>query len=65
MFNSLLAAQQDAQRAQYIVEKAKQERQQKIVQAEGEAEIAKTISFYLCHLIQDRASELVGWYSKP
>merc|ERR1712126_183148 len=36
-------AQQDAQRAQYIVEKAKQERQQKIVQAEGEAEIAKTL----------------------
>ena len=38
-------AQQDAQRAQYIVERAKQERQQKIVQAEGEAEIARTISF--------------------
>jgi len=36
-------AQQDAQRAQYIVEKAKQERQQKIVQAEGEAEIARTL----------------------
>lgn len=36
-------AQQDAQRAQYIVERAKQERQQKIVQAEGEAEIAKTL----------------------
>lgn len=36
-------AQQDAQRAQYIVERAKQERQQKIVQAEGEAEIARTL----------------------
>lgn len=36
-------AQQDAQRAQYIVEKAKQERQQKIVQAEGEAQIARTL----------------------
>ena len=40
-------AQQDAQRAQYIVERAKQDRQQKIVQAEGEAQIAKTISFHL------------------
>ncbi len=30
-------AQQEAQRAQFVVEKAKQERQQKIVQAEGEA----------------------------
>nr|CAB3264825.1 prohibitin-2-like [Phallusia mammillata] len=36
-------AQQDAQRAQYIVERAIQERQQKIVQAEGEAQIAKTL----------------------
>lgn len=36
-------AQQEAQRAQYIVEKAKQERQQKIVQAEGEAASAKLI----------------------
>lgn len=36
-------AQQDAQRAQYIVERAKQDRQQKIVQAEGEAQIAKTV----------------------
>lgn len=38
-------AQQEAQRAAFIVEKAKQERQQKIVQAEGEAEAAKMISF--------------------
>ncbi|XP_067659665.1 prohibitin-2-like isoform X2 [Haliotis asinina] len=36
-------AQQEAQRAQFIVEKAKQERQQKIVQSEGEAEAAKYI----------------------
>lgn len=33
-------AQQEAQRAAFIVERAKQERQQKIVQAEGEAEAA-------------------------
>ena len=33
-------AQQEAQRAQFLVEKAKQERQQKIVQAEGEAAAA-------------------------
>jgi prohibitin 2 len=36
-------AQQEAQRAQFVVEKAKQERQQKIVQAEGEAEAAKMV----------------------
>lgn len=36
-------AQQEAQRAQYIVEKAKQERQQKVVQAEGEAAAAKLV----------------------
>jgi len=36
-------AQQEAQRAQYVVEMAKQERQQKIVQAEGEAKAAKMI----------------------
>lgn len=33
-------AQQEAQRAAFVVERAKQERQQKIVQAEGEAEAA-------------------------
>lgn len=33
-------AQQEAQRAAFFVERAKQERQQKIVQAEGEAEAA-------------------------
>ncbi|XP_076452032.1 prohibitin-2-like [Babylonia areolata] len=36
-------AQQEAQRAQFLVEKAKQEKQQKVVQAEGEAEAAKLI----------------------
>jgi len=36
-------AQQEAQRAQFIVEKAKQERQQRIVQAEGEAVAAKLV----------------------
>lgn len=36
-------AQQEAQRAQFIVEVAKQERQQKIVQAEGETAAAKLI----------------------
>ncbi|EDO42348.1 predicted protein [Nematostella vectensis] len=36
-------AQQEAQRAQFIVEKAIQERQQKIVQAEGEAQAAKLL----------------------
>lgn len=36
-------AQQEAQRAAFVVEQAKQERQQKIVQAEGEAEAAKML----------------------
>ncbi|GCB83962.1 hypothetical protein scyTo_0024569, partial [Scyliorhinus torazame] len=38
-------AQQEAQRAQFMVEKAKQEQRQKIVQAEGEAAAASMISF--------------------
>ena len=37
-------AQQEAQRAQFIVERAKQERQEKVVRAEGEAEAARMIS---------------------
>lgn len=37
-------AQQEAQRAQFLVEKAKQEQRHKIVQAEGEATAAKMIS---------------------
>ncbi|XP_025248197.1 prohibitin-2-like isoform X1 [Theropithecus gelada] len=36
-------AQQEAQWAQFLVEKAKQEQRQKIVQAEGEAEAAKML----------------------
>lgn len=36
-------AQQEAQRAAFIVDRAKQERQQKIVQAEGEAQSAKML----------------------
>lgn len=42
----LSAAQQEAQRAQFLVEKAKQEQKQKIVQAEGEATAAKMISYF-------------------
>ena len=38
-------AQQEAQRAQFVVERAKQERQEKVVRAEGEAEAASMISF--------------------
>jgi len=38
-------AQQEAQRAAFVVERAIQEKQQKIVQAEGEAEAAQMISF--------------------
>ena len=36
-------AQQEAQRAAFVVDKAKQERQQKIVQAEGEAQAAEML----------------------
>lgn len=44
-------AQQEAQRAAFFVERARQEKQQKIVQAEGEAEAAKMISFFKTNLI--------------
>lgn len=37
-------AQQDAERARFIVEKAEQERQANVIRAEGEAESALTIS---------------------
>lgn len=40
----LCLAQQEAQRAQFYVEKAKQDQRQKIIQAEGEAEAAKMVS---------------------
>ncbi|VDM02970.1 unnamed protein product [Schistocephalus solidus] len=42
-FYSMQIAQQEAQRAQFLVERAKQERQQKIVMADGEAQAAKLI----------------------
>jgi len=37
-------AQQEAERARFIVEKAEQERQANVIRAEGEAESADTIS---------------------
>ncbi|CCJ30276.1 unnamed protein product [Pneumocystis jirovecii] len=37
-------AQQDAERAKFIVEKAEQERQASVIRAEGEAEAAETVS---------------------
>jgi prohibitin 2 len=39
-------AYQEAQRAAFFVERAKQERAQKIVQAEGEALAAKMVKFF-------------------
>ncbi len=36
-------AQQEAQRAAFVVDRAKQEKQQKIVQAEGEAKAAEML----------------------
>lgn len=39
-------AQQEAERARFIVEKAEQERQASVIRAEGEAEAADTISRY-------------------
>lgn len=38
------SAQQEAQRATFVVERAKQERQEKVVRAEGESQAAKMIS---------------------
>ena len=37
-------AQQEAERARFVVEKAEQERQASVIRAEGEAEAAETIS---------------------
>jgi prohibitin 2 len=42
-------AQQEAQRAVFLVERAKQERQQKIVQAEGEADSARLIGLAIAN----------------
>ncbi|CAO2606543.1 PHB2 [Lemmus lemmus] len=63
-------AQQEAQRAQFLVEKAKQEQRQKIVQAEGEAEAAKMISLCCRELgLAPRTprfpSSLIGWLMRP
>lgn len=44
-------AQQEAQRAAFFVERAIQEKQQKIVQAEGEAEAAHMISFFYYEIL--------------
>ncbi|VDN36941.1 unnamed protein product, partial [Cylicostephanus goldi] len=41
-------AAQEAQRASFLVERAKQQRQEKIVQAEGEAASAKMVCFHIC-----------------
>lgn len=41
--NSVQVAAQEAQRASFLVERAKQQRQEKIVQAEGEAASAKLV----------------------
>ena len=60
-------AQQEAQRAAFFVEKAYQERQQKIVQAEGEAEAARMISFYKIEIFfKKKLSEPVHppWWEK-
>lgn len=40
----VLLAHQEAQRAQFYVEKAKQDQRHKIIQAEGEAEAAKMVT---------------------
>ena len=52
-------AQQEAQRAVFTVEQAKQERQQKIVLAEGDAESAKLVSF--SHLLSNKSFSLLDW----
>jgi len=52
-------AQQDAERAKFIVERAEQERQAAVIRAEGEAEAAATISRAL-----DRAGEAFVTFRK-
>ncbi|KAE9410847.1 hypothetical protein BT96DRAFT_961562 [Gymnopus androsaceus JB14] len=47
-------AQQDAERAKFIVEKAQQEKQAAVIRAEGEAQAARTISLAL-----DKAGEAI------
>jgi len=52
-------AQQDAERARFVVEKAEQERQAAVIRAEGEAQAASTISRAL-----DRAGEAFVTFRK-
>jgi len=52
-------AQQDAERAKFVVEKAEQERQASVIRAEGEAEAAATISKAL-----DKAGEAFVQFRK-
>lgn len=47
-------AAQEAQRASFYVEKAIQQRQEKIVQAEGEAQAAKLVSLFVFILSDNR-----------
>lgn len=44
VYMCVLLAHQEAQRAQFYVEKAKQDQRHKIIQAEGEAEAAKMVT---------------------
>lgn len=53
-------AQQDAQRSVYFVDRAIQEKQQKIVQAEGEAKAAELISF-ICLSVASQLSFSGEW----
>lgn len=55
-------AQQEAQRAAFYVERAVQEKQQKIVQAEGEAEAAKMISFFKRKIMLQLATVASSFY---
>jgi prohibitin 2 len=59
-------AQQEAQRAQFVVEKAKQEKQEKMVRAEGETEAARMLGLSLSQnpgflkLRKIRAAQLIA-----
>jgi prohibitin 2 len=57
-------AQQEAQRAAFVVERAKQEKQQKILQAEGEAEAAQMISFSYILNIDRYLPMMINQYEK-
>lgn len=53
-------AQQEAQRAAMLVERAKQERQQKIVEAEAESESATLIGTVRCKVEKEGVKEMLG-----